>query len=244
MSDLRIFFNERLEEVDAHLSFLSAMEQSGQGGVPQFQRVPTPVTPMQQKILYSTVYLQLYNLIEATMSRCIDEVAAAAGAGSWAAADLIPQLRKEWVRSMAKTHVDQAPDKRLVAAVEMASALVSSVPVSDFKIDRGGGGNWDDKLIEKISERLGFELRLSAPIMTRVKQKVRNDLGPLGLVKSLRNQLAHGAISFVECAGETDTTALVSIRDTTEAYMRGVMETFVSYIDGLNFVVEDRRTNP
>lgn len=241
MTTLAVFFNERLQEVDSHLEFLDAMERSARGGAPQFLRVENAITTDQQKILYSTVYLQLYNLVEATMSRCVEAVGDAASSGAWVASDLIPELQLEWVRAVARTHVDLTPQNRLVYAMELVKCVVDTLPLPPFKIEKGGGGNWDDKAIEAISKRLGFRLRISASVMTKVKQKIRNDLGPIGLVKSLRNELAHGAISFVECAGETDVAALRAIRDVTADYMRGVMQAFLSYIDEARFVQEARR---
>lgn len=245
MDALIAFFDERLAEVDAHLEFLEVMETSAQGGAPRFERASSNISGKQQKILYSTVYLQLYNLVEATMSRCIESVATAASGGdggkSWLPTDLIPELRKEWVRSVAKTHTDLNFENRLISTMALVDLLVNSLPVAPFDIQKGGGGNWDDKSIEAMSRRLGFRLKLNSALMTRVKGKVRNDLGPIGLVKSLRNELAHGEISFVECAGETDVRALRDIRDITSEYMRGVMNAFIKYIENIEFVVEGKR---
>jgi len=240
-----VFFQERLAEVDAHLELLEAMELSAQGGAPRFERVSTSITGRQQKILYSTVYLQLYNLVEATMSRCIEAVADAAsgkgGGKSWLPVELVPELRKEWVRSVARTHTDLNFENRLISTMGLVDLLVSSLPIPPFEIQKGGGGNWDDKTIETMSRRLGFRLKLSSAVMTRVKEKVRNDLGPIGLVKALRNELAHGGISFVECAGEADARALRDIRNVTSAYMEGVLRSFIRYIKNIEFVVEGKR---
>src|SRR4051794_31380875 len=105
MSALRDAFDERLDEVRAYLGFLSAMETEAQGGAPRFQHAQESITPQQQKLLYAALYLQLYNLIEATMTLCIQSVAdAAARDGHWKPQDLSNAIRTEWIRSTAKTH--------------------------------------------------------------------------------------------------------------------------------------------
>lgn len=245
MDALTTFFEDRLAEVDAHLELLQTMELSAQSGVPRFEGVAAPISVTQQKILYSTLYLQLYNLVEATMSRCLEAVANAAsgvdGGRAWLPGELIPELRREWVRSIARTHVDMNFDKRLGAALELVDFFVNSLPVAPFEIQKGGGGNWDDAAIESITRRLGFRINLNRNVMRRVKEKVRNDLGPISLVKWLRNNLAHGEMSFVDCAGEADVRSLKETRDVTADYMRGVLDSFIRYIREIEFVLEDRR---
>ena len=89
MTTLTIGFQERLAEVEAYLDFLSTLEAQAQRGPPRLEGAEHPISAQQQRILYSSVYLQLYNLIEATMSRCIEAVADAANkSGNWKASDL------------------------------------------------------------------------------------------------------------------------------------------------------------
>ena len=71
MSELMNGFHERLAEVETYLEFLSTMEARAQHGPPRLEGAEHPISAQQQRILYSSVYLQLYNLVESTMSRCI-----------------------------------------------------------------------------------------------------------------------------------------------------------------------------
>jgi len=57
-------FEERLHEIDAYLDLLDALQRQAQSGPPKIGDFV--ITAQQQKILYSSVYLQLYNLVEAT----------------------------------------------------------------------------------------------------------------------------------------------------------------------------------
>lgn len=108
-ADLVVFFDERLGEIDSYLTFLQEVEDAARSGPPRVEGATTPITAPQQKILYSSLYLQLYNLIEATVSQCINAVtdAATSHLTQWRAADLNESLRREWVRAMARTHVSR-----------------------------------------------------------------------------------------------------------------------------------------
>lgn len=243
MSALVTGFQERLDEVESYLAFLSTMEACAQQGPPRLDGAEHPISVQQQRILYSSVYLQLYNLVEATMSRCIETVASAArGSGEWKPGDLVQELRQEWVRAIARTHESNlTPVHRLERALVMCNHLVASLPIADFDIDKGGGGNWDDAAIEAISQRLGFQLTVSQPVYSAVKRPFRNELGPLALVKDLRNQLAHGSISFVQCAEDVTVARLVDLKDKTVAYLREVVGCFSNYVQAHEYLIPERR---
>ncbi len=242
MSALVVGFQERLAEVEAYLEFLSTMETCAQQGPPKLDGAAHPISAQQQRILYSSVYLQLYNLVESTMSSCIEAVTEAAKEGNrWMPSDLSQSLRHEWVRVMARTHEELTPDHRLTSAINLCEHLVASLPVAEFSIDKGGGGNWDDQAIESISRRLGFQLVVSEPVYNAVKRRFQDDLGPLALVKQLRNRLAHGSISFAQCAEEVTVERLVDLKVKTVDYLREVVDCFNAYLDSFEYLLPERR---
>ena len=150
-SDLLNFFEERFTEIESYLALLQTIEEAARSGPPRIETSDSPITTSQQKILYSSVYLQLYNLVEATISRCINEIANAATShpNHWRVDDLNTALRREWVRAVARTHTDLTPDHRLSDAVAMCDHLIAQLPIEELQIDLGGGGNWDDEEIIK-----------------------------------------------------------------------------------------------
>lgn len=243
MGALSEAFEDRLDEITAYLDFLEEIEKLATAGVPRLGGTSgAVVTPQQTRILYSSVYLQLYSLVEATITRCLDQLTNATLAdGRWLPADMVAALRREWVRVMVGSHKDLNYENRLRQAFDMCDHLVGALPVTSFKLERGGGGNWDDKNIEAIAKRIGMTLKVSAKAKRGVKQKFRDEMGALGLVVKLRNDLAHGSLSFAEC-GENDTVS--ELRDlTTKAatYMREVVTAFESFIDEHQFLVPEKR---
>jgi hypothetical protein len=241
-STLTIGFQERLAEVEAYLDFLSTMEFQAQQGPPRIEGAKHPITAQQQRILYSSVYLQLYNLIEATMSCCIEAVAkATTDSARWKPSDLSDSLRREWVRVTARTHVELTPEHRLESALRLCGHLVASLPISTFDIDMGSGGNWDDSEIETFSKRLGFQLVVSQPVYSAIKQPFRDDLGALALVKQLRNRLAHGSISFAQCTEDVTVGRLVELKDRTVNYLKEVVDCFTRYVDSFEYLLPEKR---
>jgi hypothetical protein len=242
MEALGTAFEERLGEIEAYLAFLEGVEIEARSGPPRLGAAGMPITAQQQRILYSGVFLQLYNLVEATVVKCLDGVTdAALNGGTWFPGDLTDELRREWVRVVARTHIELNPEHRLESALTLCQHLVGALPVSGFKVERGGGGNWDDEAIEQIAERLGFNLRVNAETYSAIKRPFRDDLGPLQVIKKLRNSLAHGNISFAECGENLTVGELRDLVDRTTAYLREVVGAFRSYIDGHQFVIPAKR---
>ncbi len=186
--------------------------------------------------------MQLYNLVESTIISCINAVtAAAATGGCWLPGDLSDNLRREWVRVVAKTHTDLNVDNRLKTAVAFCERLIRLDPISAWEIESGGGGNWDDHEIEDITERLGCNLNIDRTVLTGIKRKVRNDKRPLELVKDLRNRLAHGTLSFAECGDGVTVTDLRDIAVKTANYLREVQAAFRRFIDSHEFLDPAKR---
>ena len=229
-TDLISFFAERYTEIEEYLSFLQNVEQATREGTPRFHGTKTPITPTQKKILNSSLYLQLYNLVEATVLQCLEAVVTAIEEAERHPSEFSLALRTEWVRSIARTHCDLGPDKRLEAALELCDQLLKQIPLSRFKIESGGGGNWDDSSIEKLCQRIGCELRLTPPVLQAAKRHIRDDMGALKLVKDRRNGLAHGSLSFVDCS---DGVTVKELRDLTTAvgnYLQEAVSCFVCFI--------------
>lgn len=241
MEVLREAFEDRLREIDAYLNLLDTVEAQARSGPPKLFGRGVSITAEQQKILYSGVYLQLYSLVEATITRCVDALCSAATDGKgWRPSDLSAALKREWVRSVARTHADLTHENRLDRAVGMFDALVRASPTLAFRVEKGSG-NWDDGEIETMSKRLGLDLRISDTVRTGVKRHVRDDKGPLALIRDLRNRLAHGGISFVECGEGVTVRDLRDLRELTAAYLGEVVASFAASIAAHEYLVPERR---
>ncbi|GAA0451050.1 MULTISPECIES: MAE_28990/MAE_18760 family HEPN-like nuclease [Alphaproteobacteria] len=245
MSDLSDRFEERFAEIVAYLDLIDGVEALVRSGVPRLGDNGPTITAQQQRILNSGVYLQLYNLVEATVTRCLDAVSKAAmSRAEWAPGDLTAELRSEWVKHMARTNLPSGPDKRLEDAISLCDHLVAALPVAEFEIEKGGGGNWDDIAIRKVATRIGFNLRVSRAVEREVKRKIRNDLGAMALIVDLRNGLAHGRLSFVDCGQDDGAAELRQLAERVAAYLREVVAAFDIFIEEHQYIVPSRRPAP
>lgn len=231
-------FDERLQEITAYLELLDALEAQLQSGSLRIGAYDT--TAQQQRILYSAVYLQLYNLVEATVTWCMDTVAAAA-THPWRAGDFSAQLRREWVKHRAKTHQELNEGNRLDYVLTLCESLISAQPIQSWTVERGKGGNWDDLEIETIAKRIGCQLTITREVYQRIKRRIRDDKGALELVKYLRNSLAHGTISFSECGDGVSAKELRDLTNATASYLREVVQAFSTFIDDKLFLSPEHR---
>jgi hypothetical protein len=94
-TELTQFFEERYTEVQVHLSFLRQVETALQHGIPRLCGTNAPITTEQNKILNSSFYLQLYNLIEATIAQCLEAIATAIENSELPPNELTSKLRTE-----------------------------------------------------------------------------------------------------------------------------------------------------
>ena len=242
MDDFTQGFEERLLEIETYLDFLEAIDEQVQKGTPQLGENGAIITPQQQKILYSSVYLQLYNLVESTVNKCLDAISKYVVNSSLKPNDLSIALRKEWVRCIARTHVDLSYENRLESAVNLCNYLVNTLPISeDFILEKGGGGNWDDEEIYKFSKRLGLSLSISTDVQQAIKKPIKNDMGTLALIRDYRNKLAHGNLSFAECGENTTAHDLRQLTDRVALYMREVVIFFKSSMDTSELLAPERR---
>ena len=242
MNDLIIDFEERLQEVETYLDLLEALEKQVQDGTPQFGKSGTTITAQQQRILYSSVYLQLYNLVESTITLCLETVSRNVINRGIYPAHLSEPLRKQWVRFTARTHVDLNYENRLDSALNLCNHLVQAAPIAYFKIERGAGGNWDDESIgEIICDRLGFSFRITPDVYRGIKRPFRDDKGPLKFIRHLRNELAHGSLSFAECSEGVTVSDLRELTERTSSYLREVISCLNSSIATYEFLTPDQR---
>jgi hypothetical protein len=118
----------------------------------------------------------------------------------------------------------------------MCEQIIQQLPLSNFSIEKGGGGNWDDESIYEISKRVGCSLQLTAATRKAVKRPYRDGLGALKLVKERRNTLAHGSASFIECADGIVARDLRELANAVSSYLREVISCFSSYVDAFDFL--------
>lgn len=234
-------FDERFAEVEAYLVFLEALEVASTAGSVRFEGQTGSLTQQQTEILKAGVFVQLYNLVEATMTRSLEALAAASVQGGWRPAHLSPSFRSEWVKVIASVNTEMNAESRLKYVVGLTDILVQAGALAPFALERGGGGNWTDIQIEKMLIRIGLRLRIPPPVRVAVKQPYRDNKGALGVVVKLRNDLAHGSISFAECGQNETVAGLRDLAVRTAMYLRTVVRAVERYIVRHEYLAAEHR---
>lgn len=232
-------FASLLDEIDEYLVFLRDLKKAVASGPPRIvsRLVSTEITARQQRMMYSSVYVQLYNLVESTFVLCLDEVASTvAGANAWKATDLAPLLRQEWIRYVARTHdTNLKEDRRFAASVRLFDHVAKGNTITQFKIARPTK-NWDDDSILAVIKRFGMDFTPKASTTTLVKRNRGNGLGALAYVKQLRNDLAHGVRSFSDCSQGVSVTDLTQLRDAVAIFLKELVQATEDYLNSYEYL--------
>lgn len=242
MSDIFRKFDARVEEIELYLSFLTSVQDAISGGDPGGNFSSTfAFTPKHQQVLHASVFLHLYNLVESTVTWCIELIESAVSSHELRTiGNLSEQLRKEWVKAVARTSEDLSQGHRLDAALLLCNQVLNLMP-PELKIARNVGGNWDDEKIFGLAGRIGFNLNISPAVHRRVRRPIRNDLGPMKIVKKMRNELAHGSISFSECGADHSVSDLREIANDCLSYLREFIGCVENYVSNHEYLVAAAR---
>lgn len=237
MSDILRKFEARVEEIELYLSFLGSVQDAVSGSAARGNFSSTfAFTPKHQQVLHASVFLHLYNLVESTVTWCIELIESAVSSHEGKnIGDFSEQLRKEWVKAVARTSEDLTHVHRLDAALLLCNQVMNLMP-PELKIARNVGGNWDDEKIFGLASRLGLTLNISPTVYSRVRRPVRNDLGPMKIIKKMRNELAHGSISFSEYGADHSVCDLREIADDCLSYLREFICCVEQYISNHDYL--------
>lgn len=232
-------FQERIADIESYFELVNNIELAIGSGGAFFNVVGTPyqINPGQQKIMYSGIYLHLYNLVESTISMLIDAVERHAAQGINGQLLLLTEnMRKLYVKSVAAPYESISNDKRLEKALELFDQLLNVRPI-ELKIPPGGGGNWDVMEIKRLSNSIGINIVLPRGINQRVSMVFREDKGPIRFIKDIRNKLAHGSLSFSECGENHVASDFRNLIDIVTEYLRYVIQAYDDFINSNGYKI-------
>jgi hypothetical protein len=229
MDQLQATLRERQREIFLYLRLLVNLESAGGRPILKWRKMEYPIELSTIHALKAGAFLHLYNAIEFTVRESLDHVASEVAATS-KFADLDIKWRKAWIKS--KLHFDQglSTDTVLSGTLLLCDTIAQGAPLTIKP--RMNVGNLDDKTIDDLMTRYGIPMKLSPRVLAAVKWRVRNDdLGCLGLVRSIRNDLAHGKISFADIGKSYSAADIVRWSITTIRYLRQFVTSCKTYIE-------------
>ncbi len=218
MTPLLQSFNERALELTAYFKFIELIErESASLSLPgkrtrKLRRVDERIL----KILKANFFLLLYNLVESSIQAAFEALYKAIEAEGCSVKELSPALRACWIDaafsgikpSSANPDSYREVGRRLVQDIADNARAELNVKSLHFS------GNLDAARIRNVCKAHGISHR--TPAKTKGGEK-------LLIVKSNRNALAHGSLSFVECGRDYTVAQLSEIRREASLYLRAIL---------------------
>ena len=178
-----------------------------------------------EKTLRASAYLMLYNLVEATITNAIDAIHQHIADEQVGFDELKEEVRRIAIKGLRKAVSSETPSELLDAAIPISSALIWL----GFDKKYLFSGNLDGRLIKDTAKEYGFE------IADHDKAASRDGIGLLN-VKTKRNDLAHGGISFEDCGQDTSVDELVGIFDEIKIFIKAVVDGVSEYLSTRSYL--------
>jgi len=137
-----------------------------------------------------------------------------------------------WIKSKVKFYKESVNVSKLenhihaIATDVINNTLISFQEGSEF-IDLSG--NIDKRKIQELAKMYGFD-----PVVAADKEKAGDDLLA---IKTTRNNLAHGRITFAECGKPVSIIQMIKYKDNAISYLEGVLSNIEDYIVNARFKV-------
>ena len=210
-------FNERCREVSKYFVFLKSLEQEttklcmeDKNGNPKIRKID----PSLEKTLKASGFLLLYNLVESTMRNAIEAIFNELDTKRVSFDRIKPELQKIVLQNLKKRNSDKVMSQITVISLDIIQASFSKEDLFS--------GNIDGRLIRKTADEYGFSAKTDY-------SKTRDGIDLL-IVKSNRNDLAHGFKSFAEVGRDKTADELWDIQKKVIAYLRQVLENIETYM--------------
>ena len=224
----------RTGEIESHLSLIEELTAAAiaRQGIANLQRVEMEHVD----VLKSGFLVHLYNVVEAVMTKILEEVAA--DVIRYPPAKWSSSVRTEWVRTRAGVEGGIESHQRLSRTVKVVDEAIEGAVNVAFRVSYER--NWSDAEITKVSKRLGCSLQVAPDVVRRAcDERFQDDLPPMKYIRHKRNSLAHGNETFREGARQLSPGDLQRLRRTVVEYMESVSASFTSYLEGKSFLEEN-----
>lgn len=234
MSGVRDYLQERKSEVGQHLSLLRILDRRSK---------ETPdandedrIELRQVMIMKSSVLVHLYNIIESTMTRSLDEL-------SEHVSKHHPRSYNEtffraWMKFTARTHEGLAPESLLDCVTEVGKDLIRESQWAPLKIKKGLG-NWDDKLIADLARVLAIPIDIEDAISRPAREHYIDNDSRMVYLRKKRNDLAHGWATFEDGARDRTVDELDYMAASILNYIEEIAVCFESFANNGLFLQEE-----
>lgn len=231
MSEVKLYLAERKGELQVHLDLLDLLDKRSKDPTNSDENFKVDVR--QILIMKSSILVHLYNIVEATFTRTLTELQDSVGAHHPKV--YIDGIFELWIAGNVQINNEFNIKNVRDNVRDVGKALIGDIDYPTLKIKKTDG-NWDEKRIQRLSDKLGVELIFQDEFKQRLRSHYFNDLTRLQYIRQRRNDLAHGLITFEEGADGKTLSELVDLSDIAIGFMEIVVDAYDNYMIDEKFV--------
>lgn len=223
-------YQNRKEEIKVHLDFIKEVE------IFTIKSQLESVTFLQQNILKASFFIHLYSLIESTLALCISEVEIKINNHHISEFSTFKAcIQKLWVKHYFRLNNSniiqnetQSLEKRVDFTHEAYRKTLDKKSLFELKI-KEKLGTVDNTTFDNVARKLDLHLIIPDSVKREVMTKTYDGKNTLEMIRTKRDKLAHGELSYSD-VGNYTYTDLESLFNEVCAYLDNVVNAFEKYI--------------
>ncbi len=176
------------------------------------------------KVLKANLFLLLYNLCESSIKQSISEIYDNISNSRLEYMSVIDEIKQIWIYEKHSNFKNIGTENIFKSINSLAEEIIDI----SFDSEKIISGNIDGRKIKEFSVKYGF----SSTVHKNAKDGVK-----LHQVKTQRNNLAHGLISFAECGRNYTISELREIKHQVILYLRQILKNIDKYIVNQKYAV-------
>jgi hypothetical protein len=230
MKSTRDIYDARVAEIDFYYNALGQLDEEL---VQSFGSSVAPVEKYKQdnflKILKANALLMIYNLVESTVLNGIEEIYDKLKVNGAAYSSVRKEIQDIWFSyKFGQVYQPEAHFKSYKnKALEIVNAIMLGETIELNRKALSFEGNLDADEIRKVCNDHGIDFKPDSAC--RGGERLKD-------VKTKRNELAHGTVSFAECGREYTLTDLLQIKEQTYVFLTGLLAGMKNYYDAEGYL--------
>ncbi|MFZ3407295.1 MAE_28990/MAE_18760 family HEPN-like nuclease [Vibrio chagasii] len=215
-------YEKRKEEIESYLTLISVMDSDG-AVINDIDDNHTVITSTQIKVCKASFYLILYNLVEATVIAGVISIYDRIRDEQLKFTDIKDELRKVWWHSKSESLTACGRNSLIEKVYEHYCDAINSSEIDFGRFVSGVSGNLSAETVREVCRRYGIE--------------TVGDGRDLESVKTHRNNLAHGNMSFSDIGQDLTPSQLVDVKIRTFTFLDTYVANINSYLEGCSYKV-------
>jgi len=176
-----------------------------------------------QKVMKANMFLLLYNLAESSIKQSLSEIYDTITSEGVKYKDVKEEIQKIWIDTKYQNFNQMGTDR----IYKVLNNILEDLIEIEFDASKKISGNIDGRKIREFAEQTGFSTRTHHSLNDGVK---------LHQVKTQRNKLAHGDLSFAECGRNYTISDLKVIYNQVVKYLRRILLNIEAFLSDKSYM--------